>query len=90
MFSISKFSQQLLLNIRLSCTTLLWIFGGRVKDLETLLIEERIPDGWEPRIRKRKGITMIKFNKTVLQIEKGIDEKPFATEVPAVESSPAV
>lgn len=33
---------------------------------------------------------MIKFNKTVLQIEKGIDEKPFATEVPAVESSPAV
>ena len=33
------------------------------------MIEERIPEGWEPRIRQRYGMTIAGFNKTVLQLE---------------------
>ncbi|KAG6885218.1 hypothetical protein C0993_004778 [Termitomyces sp. T159_Od127] len=43
-------------------STLLTIFGGRVKDLETILLEERLPDGWE----------------IVLKVERGVDESEFA------------
>jgi len=55
---------------------LLSIFGGRVKDLEPFLLEERIPEGWESKSRCRFGLTLMKigFSK-VLWIEKGIDEK---------------
>lgn len=38
-------------------------------DLEPFLIEERIPDGWEPRILSRKGLTIQAFNGTVLKVE---------------------
>ncbi|KAF8173711.1 Chloroperoxidase [Pholiota molesta] len=48
-------------------STLITIFGGRVDDLESILIEERLPDGWESRIRKRLGLTMTVFNATVLK-----------------------
>ena len=51
------------------------IFGGQVRDLEPLLIEERIPDGWEPRIRSRKGLTIISMNGIVFKVELGIKEK---------------
>ncbi|KAF8654807.1 hypothetical protein AX16_003376 [Volvariella volvacea WC 439] len=51
-------------------STLLTIYGGKVKDLETILLEERIPDGWEPSIRERMGLTMLTFNlRTVLPME---------------------
>jgi hypothetical protein len=56
---------------------MLTIFGGRVKDLEAMLIDERIPPNWESRILEKKGLTMITFNKTVSQVEKGIDESQF-------------
>ncbi|KAF8241080.1 Cloroperoxidase [Tricholoma matsutake] len=59
-------------------STLLTIFGGRVKDIETLLSEERFADGWEPRILGRKGLTMTTFNRTVLKLEFGINEKKVA------------
>ncbi|KAF8888796.1 Chloroperoxidase [Infundibulicybe gibba] len=65
-------------------STLLTIFGGRVDDLEEILIEERIPEGWESRIRKRMGLTMLTFNRTVLKVELGIDEK----KVPAPNNKP--
>ncbi len=48
---------------------MLTIMGGRVQDLESFLIEERIPDGWEPRILSRKGLTFLAFNRTVLKVE---------------------
>lgn len=48
---------------------MLTIMGGRVEDLEPFLIEERIPDGWEPRIRSRVGFTMQAFNGTVLKVD---------------------
>jgi hypothetical protein len=57
-----------------SGSTLLTIFGGRVKDLTSFLIEERLPEGWEPRIRSRYGLTIGTFNKTVLRVELGIKE----------------
>ncbi|KAJ6619233.1 Chloroperoxidase [Mycena sp. CBHHK59/15] len=56
-------------------STLLTIFGGRIADLETFLVEERIPDGWEPRIRSRMGLTFLTFNRTVLKVEHAIKEE---------------
>ncbi|KAI0324618.1 Cloroperoxidase [Cubamyces sp. BRFM 1775] len=56
-------------------STLLTIFGGRVKDLRPILGEERIPDGWEPRIRHRMGLTILEFNFTVLPVELNIKEE---------------
>jgi hypothetical protein len=57
---------------------MLTIFGGRIKDLEPLLVEERIPEGWESRITARKGLSMITFNRTVAKVESGTDETKFA------------
>ncbi|KAJ8517165.1 heme-thiolate peroxidase [Pleurotus djamor] len=52
-------------------STLLTIYGGRMDDLRPILVEERIPDGWESRIRKPFGLTMITFNVgTVFKVEK--------------------
>lgn len=42
-----------------------------MKDLETVLVEERLPEGWEPRIRSRLGLTMAAFNMTALKVERG-------------------
>jgi hypothetical protein len=55
-------------------------FDGRVRDLETWLIEERIPDGWETKIRQRLGITFAQFNVTVFGVEFGISEKKYLLE----------
>ncbi|KAG6826657.1 hypothetical protein H0H92_014948 [Tricholoma furcatifolium] len=58
---------------------MLTAFGGRVKDLEAFLLEERLPEGWESCNRDGKGLTIISFNKTVSKVERGIDESEFAT-----------
>ncbi|KAJ7699308.1 Chloroperoxidase, partial [Mycena rosella] len=63
----------------------LMIFGGRVADLELFLKEERIPKGWETKMRSRMGLTFLEFNRTILKVERGIKEEP----VTAVESHPA-
>ncbi|OSX56776.1 hypothetical protein POSPLADRAFT_1050466 [Postia placenta MAD-698-R-SB12] len=55
--------------------TLLTIFGGRVQDLRPILLEERIPEGWQPRIRNPAGLTLTAFQPTVLGIELGIEEE---------------
>lgn len=57
-----------------SSCTMLTLFGGHVEDLRTFLIEERLPKGWEPKIRTPYGLTIGAFNKTVLQVELGIKE----------------
>jgi len=49
-----------------------------VKNLEVFLTEERLPDGWESRIRKPHGLTILTFTKTVLVVENAIDESKFA------------
>jgi len=55
-------------------STLITIFGGRLADLEPLLKEERISDGWESRILSRRGLTFLAFNRTVFAVEGGIKE----------------
>lgn len=54
---------------------MLTIFGGRVRDLATILIEERLPDGWEPRVRDRFGLTFAQFNMTVMPVEMGVQDE---------------
>ncbi|KAK3618861.1 hypothetical protein LTR56_024375 [Elasticomyces elasticus] len=58
-------------------STMLTIFGGRVEDLRPMLVEERFADHWEPRILDRYGLTMAKFNWTVLPVERGVDVKKY-------------
>jgi hypothetical protein len=58
-----------------SASTMLTIFGGRTRDLATFLIEERLPTGWEPRVRERWGLTFLKFNFTVMNVEMGVKEE---------------
>jgi hypothetical protein len=53
---------------------MLTIFGGRIDDLRTFLLEERLPEGWEPKIRSPYGLTIGAFNKTVLRVELGVKE----------------
>ncbi|KAF8152994.1 Chloroperoxidase [Crassisporium funariophilum] len=64
-------------------STLLTIFGGRVPDLESILIQERIPEGWESRVRQPMGLTVAAFNFTVLGVERGISEKRYRAKVAA-------
>ncbi|KAH9995905.1 Cloroperoxidase [Russula compacta] len=53
----------------------LTIFGGRVSDIYTFLTEERIPDGWESRVRDQMGLPMFTFNRTLYRVELGIEEE---------------
>jgi hypothetical protein len=48
---------------------LLMIFGGRVLDLKSILIDEKLPEGWESRARSRAGLTSGKLNASVLPME---------------------
>lgn len=93
-FLLAKFSDVLIPFCSHSSSTLLTIFGGRVDDLESILIDERLPDGWESRIRKQLGLTIGSFNSTVLKVEFGINENKYkeqlarqAAETPAESSS---
>jgi hypothetical protein len=52
-------------------STMLTIFGGRIDDLALMLKEERFADDWEPRVMAKFGLTMAKFNGTVLPVERG-------------------
>jgi hypothetical protein len=54
---------------------MLTIFGGSIADLTPILTEERIPENWEPRVLSRFGLTIAKFQFTVLPVEFGINKK---------------
>jgi hypothetical protein len=54
---------------------MLTTLGGRVKDLRPFLLEERIPDGWQPRVLYPMGLTMAEFNWMAMQIEMGVKEE---------------
>jgi hypothetical protein len=49
-----------------------------VDDMRTVLIEERLPEGWESRIRQPHGLTLLNCNKTTFAVEFGIREKDWA------------
>jgi hypothetical protein len=59
---------------------MLTIFGGRIEDLTPMLIEERFAPNWEPRVMEHFGLTMAKFNFTVLPVEKGVNVKKYEQE----------
>lgn len=46
-----------------------------MKDLRPLLLEERIPDGWQPRVRSAWGLTFCGLQSTVLPVELGVQEE---------------
>jgi hypothetical protein len=49
-----------------------------VKDIEPILVEERIPDGWESRVLAPYGLTLTTFNSsTVMPLERSIDENKY-------------
>jgi len=81
-FSLSKDQAELFSPA--NAGSLFLVFGGRSKDLEVFLTEERIPEGWESRIRETGGLTIRRFNNTAKIIGQGIDESKFA---PAPEAS---
>lgn len=73
-----------------NASTLLTIFGGRVKDLETILLEERLPEGWESRVRRRFGLTLAQINLSkTLWVEYGVDEKKYIQEKAAAQAKVA-
>lgn len=59
----------------ISGSTLLTIFGGRINDIYTFLTEERLPDGWESRVRDQMGLTFSGFNRPAFRIELGIEDE---------------
>lgn len=65
---------------------MLTIFGGRVHDLKSVLIEERIPEGWESRVRSPWGLTFAKFNFTVLPLEFNTSEKKYQAKLASAAS----
>ncbi|KIM40630.1 hypothetical protein M413DRAFT_446057 [Hebeloma cylindrosporum] len=71
----------------LNASFFLTILGGRVDDLQSILIEERIPEGWESRVRSRRGLTFTGSIFKVLRIEGGIDEKRYSAKLAAARPS---
>ncbi|KAF2420287.1 Cloroperoxidase [Tothia fuscella] len=68
--------------------TMLTLFAGSITDLRPMLIEEKFPEHWEPAVRDRYGLTMAKFNSTVIPVERGIDTKKIEQEE-AAQNSPS-
>ncbi|KIJ66345.1 hypothetical protein HYDPIDRAFT_109349 [Hydnomerulius pinastri MD-312] len=65
-----------------NASTLITAFGGRVEDLRSFLLEERLPKGWESRIRSPHGLTISTFNRTILALELGIRESDWTKAAP--------
>jgi len=61
-------------------STILTIFGCRASDLESIFVEERLPEGWESRVREPFGLTIAALQPTVLKVAWGIDESQFPPE----------
>jgi hypothetical protein len=60
-----------------NASTMLTHFNGNPVDLAPYLLEERFPDGWEPAINDAMGLTMMKFNHTVIPVEMNTCEEEF-------------
>ena len=42
--------------------------------LQELLANERIPDGWEPVVREQMGFTISSFTPSALKVELGVND----------------
>jgi len=67
----------------LNSSFFLTIFGGRVDDLQSILTDERIPEGWESHVRARKGLTFVSAIPTLLAVQIRINEKKYKASVAA-------
>lgn len=76
MYQPTTLEQLPFLCVSCSASTLLTIFGGRIDDIRSILIDERIPEGWESRIRTRLGLTFGAFNLTVGKVSGGVKVVP--------------
>jgi len=61
-------------------STIPTIFGRRADDLKVIFTEERLPQGWESRVRKPNGLTIFRLNLTTFPIEFGIREADWAVD----------
>jgi hypothetical protein len=52
------------------------------------LIDEKLPEGWESRVMSRMGLTLAKFNFTVLPLEWSINEKKYRAKKLASQQAP--
>ncbi|CAK3899776.1 Cloroperoxidase [Lecanosticta acicola] len=68
-------------------STMLTIFGGSVSDLTPMLTEERFSEHWEPRILDKYGLTMAKFNGTVIPVERAVDPKKYEKQSEAAKTN---
>ncbi|KAG8220432.1 Chloroperoxidase [Butyriboletus roseoflavus] len=66
-------------------STIPTIFGSRVDDLRVIFAEERLPQGWESRVRKPNGLTIFTLNLTTLPVELGIREADWAGDAKQVD-----
>ncbi|KAF8552955.1 Cloroperoxidase, partial [Imleria badia] len=57
-----------------NASTMSTVFGGRLDDLRVVLLEERLPEGWESRVRNPYGLTILTLNSIALSVEFGIRE----------------
>ncbi|THH29028.1 heme-thiolate peroxidase [Antrodiella citrinella] len=53
---------------------MLTCFGGKIKDLRPFLLEERIPDNWQPQITSRMGLTLAAVNGVLARVELGVED----------------
>ena len=44
-----------------------------MRDIHTFLTEERLPEGWESRVRDRMGLTFFAFHRTVFRVEPSVE-----------------
>jgi len=51
------------------------------------LIDEKLPNQWESRVTARLGLTVAKFNLTVLPLEFSISEKKYRAKLLAQQAS---
>lgn len=49
-------------------------FNGDIGGLKPFLLEERLPEGWEPAVNDAVGLTLAAFNNATLAVEMCVDE----------------
>jgi hypothetical protein len=59
------------------------IFAGRVDDLKSFLVDERIPEGWESHVRARVGLTFTASLLKIIEIEGSINVKEYEAKIAA-------
>lgn len=68
---VRPFGPESALTNTISTSFLLTAFDGRVHDLEKILLEEHLPEGWEPACKEHKGLTLLVLAITALKVELG-------------------